>query len=459
MAHIKISRGLDIPIKGKPQNGIHRLRELEPLRSPHQIALDLTPFQDLKFRLLVKQGDFVKIGQPLLEDKESPGRLFVSPASGVVSEIRRGLKRVLLAIAIEVKLPEEYFEFPKVDPDRLSHSELIERLKSGGIFSKIRSRPFNILANPEKKPRCIVIKALESGPLCPPSELQVIGQEKEFQAGLTALSKLCDGPTHLIYSKESTLKAFREAKHVQKHTAEGPHPIGTHSVLIQNLCPIKGPSDNIWTLNSHDIVSIGHLLLNGRVHVDRVISIAGPAVLPDWIGYFKVRSGYPVSAIISGRVQKGLLRFISGDPLMGHKVTADDFLGFADYVFCVLPENTQREFLHFWRPGFKKYTASHAYLSGHLQREDKEYDFTTNQHGEHRPFIDSTLYDQVQPLDIPTMLLVKAVMAEDYDLADSYGLLEVDPEDFALSTFVCPSKIEMTEIIRKGLKTRLKEEI
>jgi Na+-transporting NADH:ubiquinone oxidoreductase subunit A len=244
---------------------------------------------------------------------------------------------------------------------------------------------------------------------------------------------------------------------VAKHTAEGPHPIGNQSLHIQKIDRISAPDKWIWTLNAHDVVSIGHLLLNGRYFVDKVISIAGPGILSDRVGYFKARRGCPVSELIAGRIQKGPLRFISGDPLTGHKVDIDDFLGFYDYVFAVIPENTKREFLHFFGIGSDKYTFSRAYATGHFDNRDREYDFTTNQHGEHRSFIDSTLYDKVMPLEVPTMLLVKAVLAEDYDLADSYGLLEVDSEDFALPTFVCPSKMEMTEIIKKGLKQYSKE--
>lgn len=148
---------------------------------------------------------------------------------------------------------------------------------------------------------------------------------------------------------------------------------------------------------------------------------------------------------------------ISGDPLTGEKTTVEDFLGYDHFAFCAIKENFQREFLSFFRLGVDKYSFSRAYLSGHLNPEGREYHFTTNQHGEHRAFIDSSLYDEVQPLDVPTMLLVKAVMAEDFDLAETLGLLEVDSEDFALPSFVCPSKIEMIDIIRQGLKRYSRE--
>ena len=184
--------------------------------------------------------------------------------------------------------------------------------------------------------------------------------------------------------------------------------------------------------------------------LDRVVGIGGPGVLQGKTGYFKIREGYPIESLVSGRVKGTYPRLISGDPLNGHQVAATDYLRFNDFTFSVIPEMESRQFLHFFRLGAGKYSFSRAYLSGHLNNADRSYPFTTSLHGEHRPFIDATLYDKVQPLEISTMLLVKAVMAEDYDLAERLGLLEVVPEDFSLTAFVCPSKIEMPTIIREG---------
>lgn len=459
MVHIKISKGLDIPIQGQPEGAIKPLIQggLAYQAVPAQIALDLKAFEDIKFRLLVKPGDAVTIGQPLAEDKDAPGRMFVSPAAGTVKEVRRGLKRSLHTIVIDVAAKEAYHEFQPLNPDTASREELIQRLLEAGCFASIRSRPFNLLADPAKTPRSIFVKAIESAPFTPPAEMQIAGYENEFAAGLKVLSKLTDGPVHLVYRKNSSCKAFAEAIGVQKHTAEGPHPVANASLHIQKIDPIRSPDDNIWTLSAYDVAAIGHLLTKGKSLVERIISIAGPGILPGRTGYFKVRNGSPINMLISGRIPHAELRLISGDPLMGKKVYGDEFMGFYDTVFCVIPENTEREFLHFMGLGHSKYSFSKAYVSGHLNNKKREYAFTTNQHGEHRAFIDSTLYDQVMPLEVSTMLLVKAVMAEDFDLAETLGLLEVDSEDFALPTFVCPSKMEMTEIVKTGLKQYAKE--
>ncbi|MEX1013129.1 MAG: Na(+)-translocating NADH-quinone reductase subunit A [Waddliaceae bacterium] len=459
MTHIKTTRGLDIPISGKPSG------EVQPLipggearaRTPKIISLNLDSFDDLRFKLHAKNGTDVKIGQPIVQDKALEGRLMPSPASGRIIEVRRGLKRRLLDFVIEVDEEEEYHELGSLDVASATREQILQKFLDGGIFFRIRKRPFNILASPEKLPRCIFVKGLESAPYAPPVHLQIQGHESEFQTGLTALSKLTDGKVHLVYHKNETNEALIHAQNVERHTAEGPHPISHFSLHIQEIAPIQDENDVVWTVKAHDVVAIGHLLQTGRVLTEKVISIAGQGLVEGRQGYFRVREGIAVADLIADRLRKEPVRLISGDPLHGEGVESSDFLKFSHNTFCAIPEPTSREALHFFRLGLNKYSFSRAYLSGHLDNSKREYDFTTNLHGEPRPFIDPTLYDKVMPLNVPTMQLVKAVMAEDFELRTELGLLDVDAEDFALPTFVDPSKIEMTEIIKQGLRDHASE--
>ena len=333
MVHIKITKGLDIPITGKPDHYIHPVESNGHLVVPKHIGLDLSSFDDVKFRLLCKPEDVVKIGQPLAEDKDAPGRLFVSPAGGIVKEIRRGLKRRLLCIVIEVAQQEEFHEFPTADVSQLSQQDIKDRMMLGGLFAHVRQRPFNLLADPRKEPRAIFVKALESAPFAVPPEFQVSGYEKEFQMGLTALSKLTKGPVHLVYSSDTTSTAFTEAQNVQRHTAEGPHPVGNHSVHIHFISPIRHPEEVVWTLNVSDVIGIGSLFTKGRYHTDRILSIGGPGILPERVGFVRGRMGYPIQSLVAGRIQRGLLRFISGDVLMEKRSKSKTFWGFPILLF------------------------------------------------------------------------------------------------------------------------------
>jgi len=452
MADIEVKDGLDIPISGKPTGG------LQTLPAPKTVSLNLFPFFGVKFKLLAKVGDRVKIGQPITDDKTCRGRFFVSPASGVIREVKRGLKRRLLDVVIEVDDNEEYEELPKLDPRSSSGEDIRSALMQGVIMGKIRQRPFDRLVDPMQAPRSIFVKASASAPFTTSPEMALEGNEESFQTGLTALSKLVDGgKVHLVYAKDSSCAAFTGAQDCELHTVSGPHPSANASVHIHHIDPVQGPEDSIWTLNVEDVLAIGHQLRTGQYFTERVISIAGPGIQEGKRGFFKVRQGYPIENMIAGRNEKGLLRMISGDPLTGVKIEATDYLGFYHNVFCVIPEEVERELFHFFRLGTHKFTASGTYASGFMDNSEREYDFTTSNHGEDRMFVDGSIYQSVMPMQIPVMHLVKAFMAENFEEAETLGGLEISAEDFALPTFIDPCKIEMQEVIKNGLRAYANE--
>lgn len=449
MQRILIKKGLDIPVEATDQ------LPWQNLPKPTSISLNLSPFEDLRFKLLVQEGDTVKIGSPLLENKAIPGQVFVSPAGGYVKEIRRGIKRVLTDIIIQLAIEEEYEDFGGFDLEKASREELIAYLLRTGMFPHIRMRPFDLIANPKHIPRAIFVKALETLPYVPSSELQISSEETHFKIGLKALKKLTS-KIYLVCNEDTKCSAFLDEEEADVVKISGPHPSSNPSVHIHHIAPIAHAEDIVWTVSAIDVVTIGKMLNKGKYHIERVISCTGDGILESKKGCFKGRLGLPISSLIADRLISSPSRLISGDPLTGSAVSENAFLHFSHTAFTAIPENTYREPLHFLRLGLNKFSAHRAYLSGHVTSK-KNYSFTTNQHGEERAFIDGSIYDSVMPMKIPIMFLIRAILAEDFELAEKLGLLEVTPEDFALATFICPSKIEMVEIVKKGLKAYSKE--
>ncbi|NGX54692.1 MAG: Na(+)-translocating NADH-quinone reductase subunit A [Chlamydiae bacterium] len=445
---IVIKKGLDLPLLGGPAGSVGSLS------TPSRLSLNLDPFEKIGFRLLVKVGESVKIGQPLAENKGAPGQMFVSPAGGVVVELRRGPKRRLRDIVIEVGDQEEFHQNPPLNLDTASREQLSVLLMQSGLFPHIRMRPFGLVADPKFPPRRIFVSAVESAPYAPSAELQVAGHEKSFQTGLGALTLLTDGKVHLVYREESSCAAFLEASGVEKHSARGPHPIGNPSVHIHHIHPIQNPEDFVWTLSAIDVIAIGKMVESGRYFYERIIALAGEGVPEEKRGFYKSRAGLPISAFVRGVSKDATPCLISGDPLVGQKVDESDFLSFNHTAFSVIPRSEKRQLFHFLGLGRKKFSAFRAYFTKTFAAG---YSFTTSQHGERRPFIDGSVYDRVMPMRIPTMELIKAILAEDYDLAQTLGLLEVVEEDFALPAFVCPSKIDMIGIAKQGLHRFSKE--
>ncbi|MCH9614534.1 MAG: Na(+)-translocating NADH-quinone reductase subunit A [Chlamydiia bacterium] len=419
MVHISIKRGLNIPLKGNPEG------ELQELGTPKVAALDLSRFDTLRFQLHKRVGDQVKMGEPMAEDKSCPGRMFVSPVSGRVVELVRGEKRRLLHMVVEIE-GNEVHEVPGDGLDRLMH---------GGGFSHIRRRPCNVLASPLQMPRSIFVKAVETGPFRASPALAVAGHEELFQAGIDALKEWA--PVHLVEMGE----AFKGVQHVIRHTVSGAHPAGNVSVHIAKIDPIKSVQDVVWTLDVEDVLVVGSIMRDRHYFPQRVIGLGGTGFTKEERRFVSCLSGYPIKDI----PHQG--RLISGDPLMGQM---SEYLCAGDRAVSAILDEGKGEFLHFMRPGLKRYTQYRGYLSALFKRN---YALTTMMHGEPRAFIDGSFYNKVMPLPLSTMHLVKALMCEDFEKAEELGILEVAAEDFALPTFICPSKIEMTEIVSQGLKT------
>ena len=439
---IHVKRGLDIPFSGRPQQILHSLPK------PEKVALNLDPFDDLRFKPHVKVGDSVKLGQPIAENKAVLGQMFVAPAAGKISELKRGLKRRLLDIVIDVDEKEESFvhEPPKDDRD-----SILEFFLRAGVFPHIRLRPFDLIADPNHLPEAIFIRAVEFRPYAPSACWQMEGRLPYFRKGLEILKKIA--PVHLAHSVRAKCDDFRNADGIEKHVVSGYYPGSNSSVHIHHALPIRKATDYRWVIDVDGVVTIGKLLLKQNYYVDRIVGLGGPVVKEP--AFFAARMGYPIGELCEGRVHDQLVRYFSGDPLSGSRVDLSDFLGFFDKCVSVLPVNTKRQAFHFFRLGRNKFSATRAYLSGFFPK--KSYDFTTNQHGEERAFIDPSLYDKVMPMRIPTVPLVKALMAQDFELAELLGVYEVAPEDFILPTFICPSKIEMVDIVKQGIRLFAKE--
>lgn len=439
--HLHSKKGLSIPITGN----LDSLEILEEKSTTSHIALDLTPFT-IRIRLLVKKGSEVLLGEPIAEERDFPERKFVSPAGGVITNVVRGEKRKPLYVVIKVSQEEEIYKHAQIDIEKSSIEEILAVFLENGIFTKIHQRPYNILASPKRMPQAIFIAGASSAPYTPSPILQTIGYENWFQAGLTLLARIA--PVHITHNTKKTF--FPQTANVHQHTLAGPHPIANISFAIYHINPIIKLTDLVWTLHVYDVVNIGKLALEGAVHCSKVIGICGDGIRSECRTLLRLRDGSRIDHICKKRLGEGNIRIISGDPLMGRQVTQEDFLGMFHYVVCAIYEREKkRKLFSFLRLGRETFTATRAYLSGFYR--NRSYHFTTNQHGETRAFVEASIYDRVMPMRIPTMHLIKAILIEDFELAEELGLLEVAEEDFALAAFICPSKIDMVEIVKKGL--------
>ena len=443
---IRIKKGLDIKLKGESE------RVTENALSSNLITLKPEDFHSITPKLSVKVGEKVKAGTPVFYNKANEDMKFVSPVSGEVADIIRGEKRKILAIKITADKDQQFVDFGTKDPKAMKADEIKSHLLAAGCWSFIKQRPYDVIANPSNEPKAIFISAYASAPLAANYDYTLAGKEKELQAAVTALSKLTSGNVHVSVGMSAN-SPLAGLDNITLHKVSGPHPSGNVGTQIALINPVN-KGETVWTITPQDLVIIGELLLTGKFNAERIIALAGSSVSAP--KYYKTIIGANIASIVEGKLKGDNNRIISGNILTGRKKSTKDSLGYYDNMVTVIPEGNDYELFGWTVPVFNKISTSRALTFSWLT-PNKKFDLNTNTNGEHRAFVVTGNYEEVFPLDIYPMQLLKACMYKDLDEMEALGMYEVAPEDFALTEFVCVSKQPHQEIIRKGLDLMLKE--
>lgn len=442
---INIKKGLQIPLLGAPEEIFRGTVKSEFVRICPEDFHGIIP------KLTVKVDDAVKAGTPLFYEKNHPDMFFASPVSGVVTAIERGEKRRILRIVIKADSNEQYEDFGARQVASLSEDEVKKSILNAGIWFLIKQRPYDVVASPDKKPRDIFVTGFDTAPLAPSTDFILKDREADLQTGLDALAKLTTGKVYLSVSAKTTLKGLREAKNVILTEFNGPHPAGNVGVQINHIKPVNR-GETVWTLNATDVAIIGRLFNKGITDLTRTVALTGSEVKQR--GYYNMIMGTELKSIFSGNVTEGIsLRYISGNPLTGHKIDSDGELRAYDSQVTVIPEGDDIHEAFGWASlSPKRYSAGATYLPFH-----KKFRLDARLMGGPRAIIVSNEYDKVFPMDIYPEQLIKAIIAFNIDKMEQLGIYEVAPEDFALCEFVDTSKLELQRIVRTGLDLLRKE--
>ena len=445
---IRIKKGLDIKLKGEAE------KKVENAIISNYYTVRPEDFHGTIPKLIAKEGTIVKAGETLFYDKSNDDIKIASPVSGKVIEVKRGPKRRIDAIKIEADKQQDYKDFGKVNLDSTTPEGLKAHLLVSGCWPFIKQRPYDVIANPDKSPKAIFISGYASAPLAADLDFTLQGKEAELQAAVSALGKLTEGKVHVSIGKESN-SPFSGLSGIALHKVSGPHPSGNVGTLINKIDPVN-KGETVWTVNAHDLVIIGELLLTGKFNAERIVAMTGSSV--EKPRYFKTKIGSEVATMIydKGISQKAHVRIISGNVLTGKQIKPDGYLGYYSNTLTVIPEGDDYEFFGWNKPVFDKISTSRAMTFSWLNPK-KKYDLDTNTNGEHRAFVVTGNYEEVFPLDIYPLQILKACMYQDLDEMEALGMYEVAPEDFALTEFVCVSKQPHQKIIREGLDLMLKE--
>ncbi len=443
---IRIKKGLNINLVGAAE----QITSTAVLSNTY--AINPSDFHGVFPKMLVKQGAEVKAGEPLFFDKNKEEVLFVSPVSGELVEVQRGARRKIMLLKILADKTQEYKTHAILNVEASSAKEIKKYLLASGCWPFVKQRPYDIIANPDQQPKSIFISGYVTAPLAADLDYILKGKEKELQAAITALGKLTPGKVHV--SVGSSTSPLAELKGIELHKVSGPHPAGLVGTHINKIDPIN-KGEVVWTVSPQDLLIIGELLLTGKFNAERTVALAGSAVKTPQ--YYKTKIGTEISTFLyASGVNLDNFRVINGDVLTGSKTSQDGYLGFYNATVTAIPEGDDYEFFGWNKPVFNKISATRALTFSWLQ-PNKKYDLNTNTNGEHRAFVVTGMYENVFPMDIYPLQLLKACMVKDLDEMEQLGLYEVAPEDFALTEFVCISKQPHQKIIREGLDLLYKE--
>jgi Na+-transporting NADH:ubiquinone oxidoreductase subunit A len=467
MAEYHIKKGLDVPITGEPQQTV------SPAKSVDQVAIVATDFVGMKPRMLCEEGSTVKRGQPLFEDRKTPGVYHTSPGAGTVVKINRGAKRALQTIVIALNDNEkagtpteddlQKFESYKADAS-YSAEELEALLLESGMWASIRTRPFSRNPDVGTRPQALFLTCTDSEPLCGDSNVILDGQEDDFLAGAKALTVFAE-KTFLCVGKGSKVP---DVPGTQKAVFSGKHPHGLVGTHMANLYPVSRKRV-AWHIHLQEIIAIGALLRTGTLMVDRIVSLAGPTVKNPRL--IKTRMGASIEELCAGEFEDGeetyfahgvekkgrTHRLISGSAVSGRTAQGEihGFLGKYHRQITILKEGREREFIGWMLPGASKFSTIPIFISSLFGK--KKYDFTTTTNGEEREMVPIGMYERIMPLDIIPTFLLRAMEIGDLEKAEQLGALELDEEDLALCSFVCPGKQDHGIHLRRTLDAIHKE--
>jgi Na+-transporting NADH:ubiquinone oxidoreductase subunit A len=426
----------------------------------------------MKPAMRVREGETVKRGQVLLEDRKNPGVLFTATGAGRVIGVHRGARRVLQSVVIDLSAAERAAERPGDVPDSevvpfrsytgrpaesLSREEVRALLVESGEWTALRTRPYSKVPPVDAEPAALFVTAMDTNPLAPLPEVAMAGREADFDRGLHVLSKLTKGSTYLCVDPDSGIERSVTAPVRVEHFA-GPHPSGTVGLHIHVLEPVSRQKC-VWHVGYPDVVAIGSLFATGKLDVERVVSLAGPPVLDPRL--VRTRRGAEIQAVAGdgcrGRSGEEEVRLIAGSVLSGKKAMGDVFgyLGRFDRQVSVLREGKERVLMGWLTLGLEAFSIFPIYLSKLLPK--KRFALSTSTNGSPRAMVPIGMYEDVMPFDILPTFLLRSLLVGDTEQAERLGALELDEEDLALCTFVCPGKTNYGPVLRANLELLEKE--
>ena len=427
MKTIVIKKGHNLIIDGVPNTNIVDVKDSST------ILIHPSSIKNIKVKLLVKKGDSVKNGTPLFFDKKNEKALFVSSCSGTVEDIVLGPRRIVEKIQINNDKKNEF--------KNLSNDITKDNLLKSGLWNYIRQKPYSKIPHYSLLPKSIFISAMPTEPFALDNKF-LFNQFKYLQKGINSLKKIFNCPINIAVS-DNTFNSLNNMNFFNFNTL---HPAGNVGIQIHHIDPIKDSKDYRWYLSLQDLNRIGHFFETGIYPIYKYISVGGNSANNQAI--YKTLIGTSIYHLQNISNDKNI-RIISGDVFNGKETNCHSSTNYHDEVLSIISTDHKKEFLGWLMPGLKKYSLSNTFFSKLIS--NKKSLLTTKKNGSVRTIIPMGNWEKVLPMNILAEYLVKSILSNDIEMMEKLGIYECSPEDFALCSFVCQSKVEVSKIIEEGL--------
>ena len=447
---IRIKKGLDIPLAGAPEATV------EPGHPVHSVALLGSDYLGLKPKMLVQEGDQVSLGQAIFIDKRDPDAMFTAPGSGRVIAINRGARRVLQSVVIELDETKsdtsEYNQLAGSDPGTIEPGTIRSALLTSGLWTAFRTRPYSKVPQSDSSPGSIFVTAIDTQPLAADPGVVLAAHREAFLIGLQIISRLTDSTIYMC-TKADWKGPTSDSQRVQHVEFSGPHPAGIPGTHIHHLDPVSADR-TVWHIGYQDVIAIGKLFSDGHLWLERTVALGGDGFKRPRL--VTTRLGASVDDLVAGEIkavaaEQRSPRLISGSVLAGHTVVgAEAYLGRYHLQVAAIPQGNEGSLLG-WTGLFNR-RFSFAGLLNRQQDHSRKHPFSTALNGRSTALVPVDAFERVLPLDILPVPLLRALLIRNTDQAQALGCLELDAEDLALCSFVCPGKNDYGTVLRINLE-------
>ena len=433
-----LKKGLNIPISGIPEGNVSDSTKIS------HVGILGPDYVGMKPTMMVEIGNDVQIGSALFEDKKNPGVFFTSPAGGSIKSINRGEKRRLISIEIEVADQENQVEFFNDN-----NETLICNLSKYGIINYFRTRPFNKTPKPNNVPEDIFVNICDTNPLSVDPYTYLHYEMDLFNKSLIKMKEVFDCNIHVCYQSDGFDDFIDD---INYYKFNGPHPAGLTGTHIHFIKPVDINS-KCWHTDGQGVLSFGDFALKNKIRTSKYVSIGGPSIVEPKI--VKARIGSDCRELVAGNLRDNS-RLISGSVLNGYEINDSiSFLGFYHNQISAISDEVPDTFLNWLMPGSKLHSKLGAFVSSWVKPD--EFEFNTALNGSNRGIVPVAAYEEVMPLNIMSLQLLKSIVVKDIENAIKLGVLELAPEDLSLCSYVCPGKYDYCSILDEKLELIYKE--